>query len=71
MIFHLAAIYSNRDAVILFEEPEAHTYAPYQSYLAGEIIEDEQNQYFITTHSEQIFDSILRPNPEKVAVFFV
>ena len=71
MIFHLAAIYSNKDSVILFEEPEAHTYAPYQSYLAGEIIEDEQNQYFITTHSDLIFDSIVRENPEKVAVFIV
>lgn len=71
MIFHLAAIYSNRDAVILFEEPEAHTYAPYQSYLADEIIADEQNQYFITTHSNDIFDSLLREAPEKVAVFIV
>jgi len=71
MIFHLGAMYSNSDAVILFEEPEAHTYVPYQSYLAGEIIEDEQNQYFITTHSDQILDSLLRPNPEKVAVFIV
>lgn len=71
MIFHLAAIYSNKDAVILFEEPEAHTYAPYQSYLASEIIEDEQNQYFITTHSDLIFDSIVREKPDKVAVFIV
>lgn len=71
MIFHLAAIYSNNNAVILFEEPESHTYTPYQNYLAGEIIADEQNQYFITTHSDSIFDSILREAPEKVAVFIV
>lgn len=71
MIFHLAAIYSNRDSVILFEEPESHTYAPYQSYLASEIIEDNENQYFITTHSDNIFDSIVRENPEKTAVFVV
>ena len=71
MIFHLAAIYSNKDAVILFEEPEAHTYAPYQSFLVDEIIADEQNQYFITTHSNDIFDSLLREATEKVAVFIV
>jgi len=71
MIFHLAAIYSNKKAVILFEEPEAHTYALYQSYLAGEIMNDELNQYFITTHSDTIFDSLVREAPEKVAVFIV
>ncbi len=71
MIFHLAAIYSNRDSVILFEEPEAHTYAPYQSFLVDEILADEQNQYFITTHSDGIFDSLLREATEKVAVFIV
>lgn len=69
MIFHLAAIYSNRDSIILFEEPEAHTFAPYQSYLASEIVDDDANQYFIATHSDHVFEELVRQDKRKVAVF--
>ena len=51
IIFHLAAIDTNTDSVLLFEEPEAHSFPPYISMLSEKIIESKNNQFFIATHS--------------------
>ncbi len=51
LLFHLAAISTNENSVIAFEEPEAHTYPFYTKYLAENIAKDKRNQYFITTHN--------------------
>lgn len=59
MIFHQAAIISNQNSIILFEEPEAHSFPPYIKELAESIAEDESNQYFIATHSPFILNTIL------------
>ena len=68
-IFHLAAIMSNRDSVMLFEEPEAHSYAPYIYQLAQHILNDEgENQYFITTHNPYFLLPIMQEGKD-VAVF--
>jgi Predicted ATPases len=58
-LFHLAAIASNRDAVLLFEEPESHNFPPYIRRLARRVIESETNQFFITTHSPFLFNTIV------------
>jgi len=50
-LFHYAAIHSNEDTVILFEEPESHAYPPYISSLAYKMIDAESNQFFVSTHS--------------------
>jgi len=68
-IFHLAAIMSNRDSVLLFEEPESHSYAPYVYQLAQHILDDEGgNQYFITTHSPYFLLPLMQEGKD-VAVF--
>jgi len=68
-IFHLAAIMSNRDSVLLFEEPEAHSYAPYVYQLAQHILDDEGgNQYFITTHNPYFLLPIMQEGKD-VAIF--
>ncbi|MEZ4942008.1 MAG: ATP-binding protein [Saprospiraceae bacterium] len=68
-IFHLAAIFSNQDSVLLFEEPETHSYAPYVYQLAQHILQDERNnQYFITTHNPYFLLPILQ-EAKDVAVF--
>ncbi|MBL7943202.1 MAG: ATP-binding protein [Flavobacteriales bacterium] len=59
MLYHMAAIHSNNDAVILFEEPEAHSFPPYIDELAATIAEDADNQYFITTHSPYLLNRFL------------
>jgi AAA15 family ATPase/GTPase len=68
-IFHLAAIMSNRDSVLLFEEPESHSYAPYVYQLAQHMLDDEGgNQYFITTHNPYLLTPILQEGKD-VALF--
>lgn len=68
-IFHLAAIMSNRDSVLLFEEPESHSYMPYVYQLAQQIVDDEGgNQYFITTHNPYLLTPILQETKD-VALF--
>ena len=59
LAFYLAAIYSNKNSVLLFEEPEAHSFPPFVQMLASRIAADNSNQYFITTHSPYIFDTLL------------
>ncbi len=71
MIFHHAAILSNKNSVILFEEPESHAYPPYISELAEAIIDDENNnQYFLTTHSPFIFNKLVEKTKD-ISVFIV
>jgi AAA15 family ATPase/GTPase len=72
MIFHTCAIRSNKNNILLFEEPENHSFPPYIKRLAYEFIEDESNQFFIATHSPYLFDTIVADAPEKdVAVYVV
>ena len=55
LIFHKAAIASNQNSILLFEEPEAHIFPPYIRQIAQDIFENKNNnQYFITTHSTDI-----------------
>ncbi|WP_421827335.1 AAA family ATPase [Larkinella sp.] len=50
-MFYISAIESNKDSVLVFEEPEVHSFPPYTQSLAYRMIYDEDNQYFISTHS--------------------
>jgi AAA15 family ATPase/GTPase len=59
MLYYLAAIESNKNTVILFEEPEAQSYPPYIQMLAERIVDDLDNQYFISTHSPFIVEKML------------
>jgi AAA15 family ATPase/GTPase len=70
IIFHYAAIFSNKHSIILFEEPEAHSFPPYVRELALKISESTDNQYFITTHSPHLFTTLVEETPiEELAVF--
>jgi len=65
LIFYKAAIASNKDSILLFEEPEAHMFPPYISKFTGDIIFDKNNnQYFITTHSPFVLNDLME-NMEK------
>ncbi len=71
-IFHLAAIESNKDSVLLFEEPEAHNFPPYTVQLADKIINSSENQFFITTHSPYMLTELLEESDkEEIALFIV
>lgn len=70
-IFHLFAVLSNKDSVLVFEEPESHAFPYYTKYFAETIALDEKNnQYFISTHNPYFLLPVLEKAPkEDVAVF--
>ncbi|RLF09837.1 MAG: hypothetical protein DRJ62_06035 [Thermoprotei archaeon] len=70
-IFHLAAIESNKEAVITMEEPEAHAFPTYTKYLAKRIARDERNQYFITTHNPYFLMSLVEKTPVRDLAVYV
>ena len=51
MIFYLTAIYSNKESIIVFNEPESNAFPYYTRLLAETIAHDSHNQYFISTHN--------------------
>lgn len=66
LIFYKAAIMSNENAVLLFEEPEAHCFEPYILEFTNAIKYDKNdNQYFIVTHSDYIIQEFLRDEESK------
>ncbi len=70
LVFHIAAIETNRDSVLIFEEPEAHAFPEYTKYLAEWIADDESNQYFISTHNPYFLISLVEKTlVEDIAVF--
>lgn len=71
LIFYKAAIRSNTGKVLCFEEPEAHTFPPYISNIVNDIIECEDNQFFISTHSPYVVSSLLESAGNRLAVYIV
>lgn len=59
IIFYLAAVELNQNAVLLFEEPETHSFPPYTKLLAQRISDATDNQFFITTHSPYLLQNII------------
>ncbi|MBM3941638.1 MAG: hypothetical protein FJ316_01690 [SAR202 cluster bacterium] len=64
--FYMAAILSNKDSVLIFEEPESHAFPYYTKQLAEAIALDENNnRYFITTHNPYLLLPLLSKAPKK------
>jgi len=60
LLLHIAAIKTNKKCVLLFEEPEAHMFPPYIAKFTADIINDENNnQYFIATHSPFVLNDFM------------
>jgi len=71
IIFYKTAIQSNKNSVLIFEEPEAHAFPPYIKALTEEIKLDLNNQYFIATHSPFVFDTLLEDKNLDLSVYVV
>ena len=71
LVFYMAALHTNSDSVLVFEEPEAHAFPYYTKYLAERIALDERgNQYFISTHNPYFLLPILeKTQSDDIAVF--
>lgn len=70
-MFHYAAIKSNSEQILLFEEPESHSYPPYIHQLAQNIVASD-NQYFIATHSPYLYDVMVKEcEPKDLCILYV
>lgn len=71
IIFFKTAIASNNNSILLFEEPEAHSFPPYISHITQEMIYKNDNQFFIATHSPFILNDLLENARDELSVFVV
>ena len=63
--FYTAAIETNKNAVIVLEEPEAHSFPGETKLLAEQIAMDEyDNQYFVVTHNPYFLMPLLSKAPK-------
>jgi len=70
IVFYSTAIDSNKDSILVFEEPESHSFPYYTKYLGEKIAFDLSNQYFIATHNPYLLLAILeKAKRESVCVF--
>ncbi len=69
IIFFKAAITSNKNSILLFEEPEAHCFPPYIAHFTQEVINSTTNQFFIATHSPYVLNDFLEYERNDVAIF--
>jgi predicted ATPase len=70
IVFYKAVLETNRDAVLILDEPESNTFPFYTKYLAERISLDTHNQFFLTSHNPYVLTSLIEKTPvEELAVF--
>jgi AAA15 family ATPase/GTPase len=65
IIFYTIALKSNKDSIILLDEPESNTFPFYTKYLAERIALDKTNQFFITTHNPYLLLSLIEKSKQE------
>lgn len=55
LVFYLAAIHSNRESILTFEEPEAHAFPYYTKYLAERIALDDSENHISSQRTTRTF----------------
>lgn len=71
LVFFKTAIISNKDSVLVFEEPEAHMFPPYIRKFTSDVIFDKTNQFFIATHSPYVLDALMEDAQNDLAIYLV
>jgi AAA15 family ATPase/GTPase len=70
IIFYTVAIASNKDSVLVFEEPESNAFPYYTKYLGERIALDQTNQFFIATHNPYLLSAVLeKARKDEIQVF--
>ncbi|MHA1280899.1 MAG: AAA family ATPase [Promethearchaeota archaeon] len=62
LIFHIIAIETNFNSVLIFEEPEMHAFPHYSKFFAEKVAlnKNNNNQYFFSTHNPYFLLSLLQ-----------
>ena len=66
LIFHIIAIETNSNSVIIFEEPEVHAFPYYPKFFAEKVAlnKNANNQYFFSTHNPYFLMPLLQKTKE-------
>ena len=64
VIFYTIVLKSNKNNILLFDEPESNTFPFYTKFLAERIALDEFNQFFIATHNPYLLLSLIEKSQE-------
>ena len=64
ILFYSIAILSNTNQILLFEEPEGHTFPYYTKYLAQLIADNLTNQYVLVTHNPYFLRTLIEKVPK-------
>ena len=70
-IFYIGAIRHNNARVLTLEEPEVHSFPPFVSAIADEIIKTDDRQFFIATHSPYLLNNLIENTPSGDLAVFV
>ncbi|SFC37754.1 AAA family ATPase [Spirosoma endophyticum] len=70
-MFYITAIESNKNSILVFEEPEVHSFPPYVKALAHRIVYSETNQFFVSTHSPYLLQTLIRELAEAELTVFI
>jgi AAA15 family ATPase/GTPase len=65
IIFYNMALKSNKDAILLFDEPDSNTFPLYTKLLAERIALDSSNQFFISTHNPYLLLSLIEKSQQE------
>lgn len=71
IIFYTAAIRYSNAHVITLEEPDTHSFPKFVSFLADEIIQCRDRQFFIATHNPYLLNNLIENTPSKELSVFV
>ena len=73
LTFYTAAILTNKNSSLIFEEPESHSFPNHTKYLAEQVALDENgNQYFIATHNPYFLMALLsKAGRDEIAINIV
>jgi hypothetical protein len=71
-LFNQTALLSNKNSIIVMEEPESHTFPFMTKNFSEMLAKDETNQFFITTHNPYFVNSIIeKTKKENLGIFIV
>ncbi|MFN0050346.1 MAG: AAA family ATPase [Cytophagales bacterium] len=71
ILFYVTVARHSLAPIIVLEEPEAHAYPPYVSFLADELIAQTQKQFFVVTHSPYLLNNLIENTPKEDLSVFV
>ena len=69
--FFGSILLTSTNAVLVFDEPDVQAFPPYPKELGRLIAEDQQNQFFLTTHNPYILSELVEKTPTQDLAIFV